>query len=142
MGAFKRRIMLVLAAGAGAALLLAGCGGGDSPTPSSTNSGTGSPAASSAATGTKVTATEKEFSITLSTTTFTPGVYTFEVVNQGTMLHNLTIKGAGVDTQASPNVQAGATGQVTVTLQQGSYELWCSLDNHRALGMDTTIQVG
>ncbi|MFI6267182.1 plastocyanin/azurin family copper-binding protein [Micromonospora sp. NPDC051006] len=142
MGAFKRRVMLVLAAGAGAALLLTSCGGGDSPTPNSTNSGTNSPAASPATTGTTVTATEKEYSITLSTTTFTPGAYTFEVVNQGTMSHNLTIKGPGVDAQASPNVQPGATGQVTVTLQQGSYELWCSLDNHKALGMDTTIQVG
>jgi uncharacterized cupredoxin-like copper-binding protein len=140
MGALGRRIMLVLVAGAGAALLLAGCGGGDSSTPSGT--GATSATASPAATGTKVTATEKEYSIALSTTTFAPGVYTFEVVNQGAMVHNLVIKGPGVDATAAPDVQPGASGQVTVTLKQGSYELWCSIDNHKALGMDMTIQVG
>ncbi|HEY6594198.1 MAG TPA: plastocyanin/azurin family copper-binding protein [Asanoa sp.] len=139
MGALGRRIMLVLVAGAGAALLLAGCGGGDS-SPSGT--GANSAPASPAATGTKVTATEKEYSIAVSTTTFAPGVYTFEVVNQGAMVHNLVIKGPGVDATASPDVRPGASGQVTVTLQQGSYELWCSIDNHKALGMDMTIRVG
>jgi uncharacterized cupredoxin-like copper-binding protein len=133
-------MMLVLVAGAGAALLLAGCGGGDSSTPSST--GANSVPASPAATGTKVTATEKEYSIALSTTTFAPGAYTFEVVNQGTMVHTLVIKGPGVDATASPDVQPGASSQVTVTLQRGSYELWCSIDNHKALGMDMRIQVG
>jgi plastocyanin len=140
MGALRRTILLVLVAGAGAALLLAGCGGSDSSTPTST--GANSAAASPVATGTKVTATEKEYSIALSSTTFAPGVYTFEVVNQGAMVHNLVIKGPGVDAKASPDVQPGATGQVMVTVQQGSYELWCSIDNHKALGMDMTIQVG
>jgi len=132
--------MLALVAAAGAAFLLAGCGGGDNSTPSGT--GANSAPASPTVTGTKVTATEKEYSIALSTTTFAPGVHTFEVVNQGGMVHNLTIKGPGVDAEASPDVQPGASGQVTVTLQQGSYELWCSIDDHKAFGMDMTIHVG
>ena len=138
MGSFRHKLIPVVAAGAGAALLLVGCGGGGG-TPSAPSS-PNSPAAS--ATGTKVTATEKEYSLTLSRTTFTPGAYTFDVANQGTMSHNLTINGPGVNAQASPTLAPGATGQVTVTLQQGSYELWCSIDNHKALGMDIRIQVG
>jgi uncharacterized cupredoxin-like copper-binding protein len=61
------------------------------------------------------------------------------VTNQGNLSHNLTIKGPGVDTQAT--LQPGTTGQVTVTLQRDSYEIWCSVDSHKDRGMDITIQV-
>jgi plastocyanin len=88
-----------------------------------------------------VTATEKEYSITLSTMTFKPGVYTFEVQNTGTMPHDLTIAGPGVAQQSSPTVQAGGSAQLTVTLQAGTYELWCSIPGHKQLGMDLKIQV-
>ena len=121
---------------AGSALLIVGCGGGNS-----VPSGANSPAATTSAVGTKVTATEKEYSIALSTTAFTPGVYTFDVQNAGAMPHNLTIAGPGVAQQASPNVDAGGSGQVTVTLQKGTYELWCSIPGHKQLGMDLNIQV-
>ena len=73
--------------------------------------------------------------------TFTPGVYTFEIQNQGTMPHDLTIAGPGVSQQSSPAVPAGGTGQLTVTLQAGTYELWCSILDHKQLGMDLKIQV-
>ncbi|MFF3907063.1 hypothetical protein ACFYZJ_13950 [Streptomyces sp. NPDC001848] len=32
--------------------------------------------------------------------------------------------------------------RLTVPLQAGSYELWCSLAEHRELSMDTHLQVG
>jgi uncharacterized cupredoxin-like copper-binding protein len=88
-----------------------------------------------------VTATEKEFSIALSRPSFTAGTYTFTVNNVGTFPHNLTVKGPGVDTKATSALQAGSSGQLTVTLQKGSYELWCSVDSHKDKGMDITIQV-
>jgi uncharacterized cupredoxin-like copper-binding protein len=28
-----------------------------------------------------------------------------------------------------------------VTLQAGTYEVWCPIGNHRAMGMDTTLTV-
>jgi uncharacterized cupredoxin-like copper-binding protein len=122
-----------------AALLLSGCGGGDSnssdsTTPSETTS-------SSASQGTPVTAVEKEFSITLSPSTFSPGTYTFDVENQGSFDHNLTIEGPGVDSQATPTIGPGESAQLTVTLQKGSYELWCSVDSHKDEGMDINIDV-
>jgi uncharacterized cupredoxin-like copper-binding protein len=128
-----------LAVMAVAALLLSGCGGGDS-----SSSGGSSPSettSSSASQGTPVTAVEKEFSITLSPSTFSPGTYTFNVENQGSFAHNLTINGPGVDTQATPTIEGGQTGELTVTLQKGSYELWCSVDSHKEQGMDITIDV-
>ena len=88
-----------------------------------------------------MTAVEKEFSITLSPSTFSPGTYTFNVENQGSFSHNLTIEGPGVDSQASPTLERGKSGELTVTLQKGSYELWCSVDSHKDQGMDITIDV-
>jgi uncharacterized cupredoxin-like copper-binding protein len=57
------------------------------------------------------------------------------------MPHNLNITGPGVAQQSSATVQAGGTGQLTATLQTGTYELWCSIDGHKDLGMDLKIQV-
>jgi plastocyanin len=102
----------------------------------STSAGTGS-----SSVGTAVTATEKEFSIALSATSFKAGTYTFTVHNTGQFPHNLTIEGTGVDKVASPTVPGGGTGTVTVALQKGSYELWCSVDSHKEKGMDMHITV-
>lgn len=135
MGTFARRLIALVAAGVGVVLLVAACGSGGSPA-------SNSPTVTGSAAGTKITATEKEYSITLSATAFTPGVYTFVVENHGTTTHNLNIAGPGVAGQTSPTVQPGGTGQVTVTLQKGTYELWCSIDGHKDLGMDVMIQVG
>ncbi len=140
------------------ALLAAGCSSGKSagsnpagstPTaPGSTATSTAAGATGSAATptgatkaGIPVTATEKEFSIALSAKTFSAGVYTFTVHNAGKFSHNLTIEGPGVDKQASPTMPSGGTGTLTVTLQKGSYEIWCSVDGHKDEGMDMNIQV-
>ena len=92
--------------------------------------------------GTAVTATEKEYSISLSTQTFTSGPYTFTVHNTGETAHNLTIEGPGVDKQATSTIQPGQTATLAVTLQKGSYELWCSVDEHKDQGMDLHITVG
>jgi uncharacterized cupredoxin-like copper-binding protein len=127
-----------------AALLLSGCGGGDSNGSESTPSETTSPSetgSSSPSNGTEVTAVEKEFSITLTPDTFSPGTYTFKAENQGNFPHNLTIEGPGVDSEATPTMDPGDSAELTVTLQKGSYEVWCSVDSHKEQGMDLTIDV-
>ena len=78
-----------------------------------------------------VPAMEKKYSVSLSAHTFTPGVYTFAIQNAGAYPHNLNVKGPGVDGRVSSPLPPGATGQLTVTLEQGSYELWCSIDGHK-----------
>ena len=129
--------------------MMSGCGGSSSGGSAATSSApysspSSAPASASSSAsvaGTTVTATEKEFSITLSRSTFTPGSYTFNVVNKGTFSHNLNIAGPGVTGAASPTLPAGQSGTVTVTLQAGSYELWCSVDSHKDRGMDIKITV-
>lgn len=125
-----------------AVALLAGCsssGGGGAAGTTSASAGTGS---SSAVAGTAVTATEKEYSISLSTQTFTAGPYTFTVHNTGETAHNLTIEGPGVDKQTTSTIQPGQTATLAVTFEKGSYELWCSVDEHKEQGMDLHITVG
>jgi uncharacterized cupredoxin-like copper-binding protein len=137
MGTATRRFVTPLAV-AVIALLIGACGSGRS-----TAGGTSGnpPAATQSLAGLNVTATETEYSITLSTSSFTAGQYTFVVANHGTMSHNLNIAGPGLAQQSSSTVQPGGSGTVTVTLQKGTYELWCSIDGHKDLGMDLKIQV-
>jgi plastocyanin len=156
----------VVAALAGA-LFLASCGNGDdeesatSPAPAEettvtspippeeTTETTPTPAESPtetspppAATATRVTATLTEFSIELSQQTFSPGTYEFVAEEEGQFPHALSIDGPGVDSTSTEVIEPGGASQtLTVTLQPGTYELWCPVGNHRAQGMETTITV-
>jgi uncharacterized cupredoxin-like copper-binding protein len=134
-----------------AAMALTGCGSGSTSTSGAAVSPTvvgrygaagSSGAAGSASPGaTMVTVAETEFSITLPHKTLNVGAYTFQVSNQGKFPHNLTIEGPGVDRAATPRLQPGQSGALTVTLTTGTYELWCSVDSHKDQGMDLTITV-
>ena len=118
------------------AAALVGCSSNSATTPATT-----SPAAPSAAAATTVMVDEHEFVIKLDKTTFKPGVYTFEVMNMGHAPHDLVINGPGIDHHKTSTLSAGNTENLTVTLQKGTYELWCTVADHKADGMDTTITV-
>lgn len=92
------------------------------------------------ASDTSVTVTEREFSFTLSMKNFAPGTYTFTINNAGTASHGLSVKGPGVNSTSSI-IPAGKSTKLTVALKKGTYELWCPVDNHRAMGMMTKISV-
>lgn len=126
---------------AGGLALLAACG--STPAGPGAPSGAGqSSAAGSPAPGGTVTVDMTEFKLALSQPTFTPGTYTFVAKNSGTTLHVLEIDGPGVSDQKSKGVQPGQSASLTVTLQNGSYEIYCPVDGHRSMGMDTKIMVG
>ncbi|HLX19957.1 MAG TPA: cupredoxin domain-containing protein [Gaiellaceae bacterium] len=93
--------------------------------------------ATSASKGATITATETEFKIALSTHTVKAGSVTFDVKNGGKIPHNLTIQGG----KATPNINAGQSATLTVTLKKGSYTLYCSVPGHRQLGMVTKLAV-
>lgn len=133
-----------------ATLLVTACGGssGGSATPAATNTppATGVPPMTMMPPMTggapmTVAVVEKDFSVQFSDMNFTPGTHTFRVQNQGPSPHDLRIKGPGV-ADGSSIINNGGTGEFTVTLQPGTYEVWCSVDGHRAKGMETTITVG
>ena len=126
-----------------AALLLGACGGSSNPSPSAASSpSAAAPITSAPAAGTSVGVVEKEFSIALDKPSFTAGSYTFSIKNDGSFPHNLIVEGPGVDKQKSATAPGGGSSSLTVTLQKGSYELWCGVDGHKDKGMDITITVG
>jgi uncharacterized cupredoxin-like copper-binding protein len=162
-----RRLPLFAAAGTAAvvlALALAGCGG-DSDTssaPQTTTAGvpattpaptttsattpapeTTTPSATPSADGqaTRVTVTESDYKIQFSPTVSKPGTYAFVVKNAGQATHALEIEGPGLDERRSDTISSGASTTLTVTLQKGSYEVYCPVDGHRGLGMETEITV-
>jgi uncharacterized cupredoxin-like copper-binding protein len=114
-----------------ALIAMAGCGGGSTTSAPST----------APASGSSVAVTESEFSITLPSNTMKVGSYTFTVTNKGQFAHNLTIDGPGVKDKATPTLSPGSSGDVTVNLQKGTYEFYCSVDSHKDMGMDDKVQV-
>ena len=123
-----------------AAVTLASCSSGSS-NPATTAVPSTSAGTAAAAPGTAMTVTESEFTITVPSKTLSAGTYTFKVTNKGKFAHNLTVDGAGVQDKATPTLAPGSTGDLTVSLQKGSYEFYCSVDSHKDMGMDVTVQV-
>ena len=114
-----------------ALVAMAGCGDGSTSSAPST----------ATASGSSVAVTESEFSITLPSNTMKVGSYTFKVTNKGQFAHNLTIDGPGVKDKATPTLSPGSSGDVTVNLQKGTYDFYCSIDSHKDKGMDDKVQV-
>ena len=117
-----------------AVLALAGCGGdGD-------DSG-GRTTTSAAAAGTPVTMSLADFALEPKTVQLeAAGTYTFMVTNDGQTTHALEIEGNGVE-EESDTLSPGDSGEVTVELAAGEYELYCPIDGHRANGMEGTLVV-
>ena len=119
--------------------LLSACGGDDGGSGSAgttTNDGSGSGSA------TTITATEADFSITLDEDTLTAGDYAIEVVNDGGATHDLVVERDGEDVAGTDTIAPGESTTLNVTLDEGEYIFYCSIGNHRAMGMEVTVQVG
>jgi uncharacterized cupredoxin-like copper-binding protein len=126
------------AAGAPSATTPAAGSSSSAASPSATSAGQ----AAAAGGTTSVTATETEFRIALSTMTFHPGTYKFVTVNKGQASHNLVISGPGVNQVKTPDlISPGEQEPVTVTLQKGTYDVYCGVPGHKAMGMDVHVTV-
>ena len=135
--------------------LLTGCSGGDDDSagtattsaaaPTSSEESTtesAAPTSAQAAEARTITATETNFAIELSDEILTAGTYEIRVVNEGGATHDLLIEHdgndiAGTDTDLAPD---GST-TFTVTLEPGEYVFYCSVGNHRAMGMELPVTV-
>ncbi|HET7275884.1 MAG TPA: cupredoxin domain-containing protein [Longimicrobiaceae bacterium] len=90
-----------------------------------------------------VTARLFEWEIELSRDTVPAGEITFTAMNTGTMEHALEVEGPGVEEETEP-IPPGETATLTVTLEPGSYEVYCPITgeyDHQAKGMETTLIV-
>jgi uncharacterized cupredoxin-like copper-binding protein len=103
----------------------------------------GTPEKTTVASGAKkVVVDETEFKITLpGASTLKAGSYDFEAKNTGKVAHDLVIDGPGVKGAKTPVFDSGRTESLKVTLQPGTYDLYCSVPGHKQAGMDLKITV-
>ena len=132
-----------VAAAGGLALalgLLTACGGSsDAASPSSSTSSSSS--ASSVGQAQTLTVTEVGFDIKLESSDLPAGDYTITVKNEGDATHDLVVEQDGKDIAKSDTLGPGDSATFTVTLQPGQYVFYCSIGNHRAMGMETDVTV-
>ncbi|RBY91005.1 cupredoxin domain-containing protein [Blastococcus sp. TF02A-30] len=128
--------------------VLTGCGSSepepDSPAAASTTSpGTAeptdvTPAAESAA----LEVTAVDFGFELDDEELTAGTYEITLTNDGGSTHDLVVERDGEDVAESEDVDPGESTTFTVTLDEGEYVFYCSIANHRAMGMEVPVEVG
>ena len=140
------RGVAVLALGLGALTACVGSSdnGGSAATtsseaPASTEAGESSGGSQSQAQS--LTATETNFKIAFDKTDLTAGSYDITVVNNGSATHNLTVEEDGTVKAHTDNLAPGASATLSVDLDAGEYVFYCSIGNHRAMGMEITVQV-
>jgi plastocyanin len=84
----------------------------------------------------------REYSFTLSRLHVKAGETTLELANFGEDLHDLRLQRAGArHVAAIASVAPGEHADVTLTLAPGRYSIWCSVADHRLLGMRATLVV-
>jgi plastocyanin len=134
----RRTVTVTL--GVGAAVLLAGCGGGGGgedvkPIP---------PTRVTADKPVSVRADEYSFnpeSILVADPGAAPAEITVELRNDGAQAHDLRLRRGGEDVGGTPIFGPNETKTAKVSLDPGSYEMFCSVGNHEDLGMKGTLVV-
>ena len=90
----------------------------------------------------RVQVVAREFSFSLSRLRLHAGTAVIELANFGQDIHDLREQRIGVRHIAGlGDVAAGGRADLTVKLAPGRYSFWCSVANHRQLGMHTTLIV-
>jgi plastocyanin len=92
---------------------------------------------------TRVLVRAQEFDLLLSSLRVDPGSAVIQYYNDGEDPHDLRVQRIG-DTDVLPIAELlpGGLGELGLRLRRGSrYAMWCSLPNHRELGMEATLKV-
>jgi len=90
----------------------------------------------------RVQVVAREFSFALSRTRIKSGGAIIELANFGQDAHDLRLQRVGgTRVYGWPVAQPGDVEDRALTLVPGRYRLWCSVANHRALGMTATLIV-
>jgi len=98
--------------------------------------------AAAAAPPARLLVTAQEFRLNLSRASIKSGRAIVQLQNLGEDAHDLNLKRrGGTRTYRIRTVQPGDVGELDAKLAAGRYTLWCSLANHAALGMRTTLVV-
>jgi plastocyanin len=139
MGAVRWMGVITCAAG----MLLAGCGDDSSDSGSSgSGSGSSSSAGSSSGGGGAVKISETEFKLDPADAKVgKAGKVTFKVTNDGEVVHALEVEGPGEEAKTD-SIDPGKSATLKVDLSKaGTYEMYCPIGNHKAMGMEGKVVV-
>ena len=131
-----RRAMPLLFVLAASVLALSACGGGSSSsstTPAATGAGGGGGGSSTVKISADPSGALKYEQTDVSATA---GSITIDFTNMSSLPHDVTIEGDG-----GTDPITGSTTSTTVDLEPGTYTFFCSVDGHRAAGMEGTLTV-
>jgi plastocyanin len=70
----------------------------------------------------------------------TAGNVTIDFTNDSSLPHDVKLEGPGVDGEGTDTI-TGSSTSVTLDLQPGEYTFYCSVDGHRAAGMEGKLVV-
>jgi plastocyanin len=82
-----------------------------------------------------------DFSYELAEDTLAPGTYEITLTNEGDSTHDLVVERDGEDVAASEQIGPGESSTFEVTLEEGEYVFYCSVGNHRSMGMEVPVEV-
>ena len=97
-------------------------------------------ALATAESGQKINVTMTEYHFNMPATA-KAGPTTFVIKNAGRKEHAFKIKGQGIEQRLSPDPKPGQSGELTVNLKPGTYEVTCPLPFHTMRGMKSTLTV-
>ncbi len=84
----------------------------------------------------------QEFHLTLSRPSVKAGVLEIELQNDGEDPHDLRVRRVGgTHTFSIPLTRPGKRRTLALHVRRGRYRFWCSIADHRALGMQTVLRV-
>ena len=134
----RRALALVLVLTA-SVLALSACGGGSSSsstTPASTSGGGGGGGGSTV----KISADPSgALKFEQTDVSATAGSITIDFTNMSSLPHDVKIEGNGASGGTDEITDSSTTA--TVDLEPGTYTFFCSVDGHRAAGMEGTLTV-
>jgi plastocyanin len=134
-----RRALPLLLVLATSVLALSACGGGSSSsstTPASTGSGGGGGGGSTVEISADPSGALKYEQTDVSATA---GSVTIDFTNMSSLPHDVTIEGNGAS--GATDTITNSSTSTTIDLDPGTYTFFCSVDGHRAAGMEGTLTV-
>jgi plastocyanin len=132
-------LVIVLAA---FALALAACGGGSDEAATTSGGGATTSGGGGGGGSTVQISADPSGALEFEETSVeaTAGSVTIDFTNDSSLPHDVKIEGNGVNGEGTDEVTGGSTS-ATVDLQAGTYTFYCSVDGHRAAGMEGTLVV-
>jgi plastocyanin len=142
-----KKLTIMLAVGALAPFALAACGGSDSSSTSSTTASSTTPTGAGGSTSgggeTVNVAADPSgaFKFDPASLSAKAGSDTFDFTNDSPVTHDFCIEDSSGNQVGCTDQISGSTATLTEDLQAGSYTFYCSVDGHRAAGMEGTLTV-